>query len=47
MIELQCPTCLKTFERRGAKRGKHPDCNECRDLKEAKRCRPWDFKEDK
>ena len=37
MIELQCKSCNKTFERRGAKRGGHPDCNECRETKERNR----------
>ena len=37
MIEMTCASCLKTFERRGAKRGKQPECMECRDVKEAAR----------
>lgn len=31
MVELQCPRCQKTFERRGFKRGKAPLCNPCRE----------------
>jgi predicted amidophosphoribosyltransferase len=30
MIELTCPKCGKDFERRGAKRGGKPYCNECK-----------------
>lgn len=45
MIELECKSCGKTFERRGVKCGGKPDCNECRDLKERMRCKPWEFKQ--
>lgn len=37
MIELVCPTCKNIFERRGHRRGKYPDCNECRNSKEQER----------
>jgi formylmethanofuran dehydrogenase subunit E len=39
MIELTCNSCGNTFERRGAKRGGKPDCNECRLTKELERRR--------
>ena len=37
MIEMICKSCGQTFERRGAKRGGQPDCNECRLAKELER----------
>lgn len=34
MIELTCPKCNTTFERRGYPRGQRPQCNSCQDQDE-------------